>query len=430
MNDDEMKSRERVLMALNHMEPDRVPLDLGGSAVTGMHVSTVYALRQALKLDPPGTPVKVIEPYQMLGEIGEDLRKALGVDVIELGSPYTMFGFKKEKWKQWKLPFDGTPVLVPEGFNTEPSEAGEIFMYPQGDKTVPPCAKMPKNGYFFDAIDRQEPIDWKNLKVEDNIEEFKPISNEELEYYRNSAEELYQTTDYAIFVNFGGTSFGDIALVPGLNLKHPRGVRGVKEWYMCLTLRPDFIGKVFEKQCEIALENLEKIYKVVKNRVQVVFVSGTDFGTQSGPIMSKEMYRKLFKPYHKRVNSWIHEHTEWKTFIHSCGSVEVFIEDFIDAGFDILNPVQTSAKNMGPSYLKTKYGNKIVFWGGGIETQKTLPFGTPEQVRKEVIDRIKIFGPKGGFVFNTIHNVLPKVPVENILTMYKTVREFGMYPIK
>lgn len=425
-----MRPRERILTVLNHEEPDRVPLDLGGSAVTGMHVSTVYALRQSLKLDPPETPVKVIEPYQMLGEIGDDLRKILGVDVIELSSRYTMFGFKKERWKPWILPFDGTPVLVPEGFNTEQSETGEIFMYPQGDESVPACAKMPKNGYFFDAVDRQKPIDWKNLKVEDNIEEFQPILNEELEYFRNTAEKLYQNTDYAIFANFGGTSFGDIALVPGLNLKNPRGVRGVKEWYMCLTLRPDFISKVFEKQCEIALANLEKIYKVIKNRVQIVFVSGTDFGTQRGPIMSKEIYRKLFKPYHIKVNNWIHEHTEWKTFIHSCGSVEAFIEDFIDAGFDILNPVQTSAANMNPGYLKTKYGDKIVFWGGGIETQKTLPFGTREQVRREVIERIKIFAPKGGFVFNTIHNVLPKVPVENVLTMYRTVREFGRYPIK
>jgi|YelNatPaOPRAMG01_1025707.scaffolds.fasta_scaffold30290_3 hypothetical protein len=424
-----MLPRERVLVTLDHEEPDRVPLDLGGSAVTGMHVSTVYALRQALRLDPPGTPVKVVEPYQMLGEIGEDLRRVLGVDVVELSGCYTMFGFKKEGWKPWVLPFDGTPVLVPEAFNTEPSESGEIFMYPQGDRSVPPCAKMPKDGYFFDAIDRQKPIDWKNLRVEDNVEEFQPISGEELEYFRRMAEELYQS-EYAVFANFGGTGFGDIALVPGLNLKHPKGVRGVKEWYMCLTLRPDYVSKVFEIQCETALENLEKIYRVVKNRVQVVFVSGTDFGTQRGPIMSLQTYRKLFKPYHKNVNSWIHEHTEWKTFIHSCGSVEAFIEDFIEAGFDILNPVQTSAANMDPKRLKEKYGDRITFWGGGVETQRTLPFGTPEQVEEEVRERIRIFAPKGGFVFNTIHNVLPKVPIENVLAMYKTVKEYGRYPIK
>ncbi|MCD6465213.1 methyltransferase [Candidatus Bathyarchaeota archaeon] len=425
-----MNSRERVILALNHEEPDRVPLDLGGSPTTGMHVSTVYALRQALKLDPPGTPVKVIEPYQMLGEIKPDLWEALGVDVAGLGSQVTMFGFKNEKWKPWRL-FDGTPVLVPEGFNTEPDANGDILMYPQGDRNVPPCARMPKGGFYFDALDRQErPIDWNRLDPKENIEEFGPISSEELEYYRREAEQLYNQTDKAILANFGGTSFGDIALIPGLQLKHPKGIRGVKEWYMCHVRRPDYIYKVFELQCEIALENLRKIYKVVGDRVQAIFVSGTDFGTQNGPIMSRKTYQKLYMPFHKRINDWIHENTEWKTFIHSCGSIEPLIADFIEAGFDILNPVQTSAANMDPQKLKTKYGKKITFWGGGIDTQRTLPFGTPDQIRNEVHERIRIFAPGGGFVFNTIHNVQPKVPIENVLAMYKAVQDYGRYPIQ
>ena len=420
-----MDSRERVITALNHEEPDMVPLDLGGSPTTGMHVSMVYALRQALGLDPPGTPVKVIEPYQMLGEIAPDLCDALGVDVVGLSGSTNVFGFKNSDWKPWRL-FDGTPVLVPGKFNTEPDEEGNILMYPQGDRSAPPCARMPKGGFYFDAIDRQPPIDWKNLNVEDNLEEFTPISGEELEYLRREAERLYQT-GRAVLANFGGTGFGDIALVPGLQLKHPKGVRGVREWYMCHVLRPDYIYKVFEKQCEIALENLEKIYRVVKDRVTVVFVSGTDFGTQRRPIMSNETYRKLYKPFHKRVNDWVHEHTPWKTFIHSCGSIEPLIKEFIEAGFDILNPVQTSAAGMDPRVLKSKYGDKITFWGGGIDTQKTLPFGTPEQVRREVMERIRIFAPGGGFVFNTIHNVQPRTPVENLLAMYEAVQKYRKY---
>lgn len=424
-----MKSRERVLLSLDHQEPDRVPLDLGGSPVTGMHVSTVYALRQALGLDPPGTPVKVIEPYQMLGEIAPDLIDALGIDVVPLNSGVTMFGFRNEDWKPWRL-FDGTPVLVPSKFNTIPDPDGSIPMYPQGDTTVPPCARMPKGGFYFDAVDRQGPIDWDNLKVEDNLEEFGPISSEELEFLRAEAERLYTKTDKAIFANFGGTSFGDIALVPGLQLKHPKGVRGVKEWYMCHIKRPDYILKIFERQCEIALENLEKIYKVVGDRVTVVFVSGTDFGMQRGPIMSIRTYQKLYKPFHKRINKWIHEHTSWKTFMHSCGSIEPLINEFIEAGFDILNPVQTSAVGMDPSLLKSKYGDRIVFWGGGVDTQRTLPFGTPDQVRKEVRERIRIFGPKGGFVFAAIHNIQPRVPIKNVIAMFEAVREFGKYPIR
>ena len=303
-------------------------------------------------------------------------------------------------------------------------------MYPEGDRTASPSGRMPKGGYYFDAITRQPAIDWGNLNVEDNLEEFGPISNEELEFFRLEAERLYTETEKAILANFGGTGFGDIALVPGLQLKHPKGVRGVKEWYMCHVRQPDYIYKVFELQCEIGLENLDKIYKVVGDKVTAVFVTGTDFGTQKGPIMSNRSYRKLYKPFHKRINDWVHEHTSWKTFIHSCGSVEPLIKEFIEAGFDILNPVQTSAANMDPRALKSKYGDKITFWGGGVDTQKTLPFGTPDQVAREVHERIRTFAPGGGFVFSAIHNVQPNIPIENVLAMYRSLHEHGMYPIR
>jgi len=423
-----MDSRERVALALDHQEPDCVPLDLGASPTTGMHVSTVYALRQALELDPPGTPVKVVEPYQMLGEITPDLWEALGIDVVGLGNRTTMFGFENRDWKPWML-FDGTPVLVSSRFNTEPDTKGDVLMYPQGDHTVPPSGRMPRGGFYFDSIIRQPPIDDEKLNPEDNLEEFGPISKEELEYFRREADRLYTETNKAILANFGGTSFGDIALVPGPGLKYPRGIRGVKEWYISTITRRSYIYKVFKRQCEIALANLEKIYRAVGDRVAVVFVTGTDFGMQTRPIISNEAYRKLYRPFHERVNRWIHEHTAWKTFIHSCGSVEPLIKDFIAAGFDILNPVQCSAADMEPRRLKAKYGNRLTFWGGGVDTQRTLPFGTTEQVRKEVRERIKIFAPGGGFVFNPVHNVQPRTPIENVLVMYNTVRKYGTYPI-
>ncbi len=424
-----MNSRERVILALTHKEPDRVPLDLGGSPTTGMHVSTVYALRQALKLNPPSTPVKVVEPYQMLGEIAPDLCDALGVDVVSLASKKTMFGFENEDWKPWTL-FDGTPVLVSGNFNVEPETNGDILMYPEGDRTAPPSGRMPRGGFYFDTIIRQPPINDDKLNPEDNLEEFGPISNEELEYFRSEAERLYTQTDKAVLANFGGTSFGDIALVPGPQLKYPKGIRGVKEWYISTLIRSDYIYRVFDRQCEIALENLEKIYKAVGNRVTAVFVTGTDFGTQRGPIISNETYRKLYKPFHKRVNEWVHEHTTWKTFIHTCGSIEPLIKDFIDAGFDILNPVQCSAANMDPRQLKAKYGDRITFWGGGVDTQSTLPFGTPNQVRREVHERIRIFAPRGGFVFNTIHNIQPRILIKNVLAMYEALHKYGTYPIR
>ncbi len=421
-------SRQRVALALERKEPDRVPVDLGGSPVTGMHVSTVYRLRQALGLDSPGTPVKVVEPYQMLGEIAPDLLEALGIDVVPLGKPTTMFGFKNENWKEWKL-FDGTPVLVPEKFNTDPEPNGDILMYPEGDKSAPPSGRMPKGGYYFDAIVRQEPIDDSKLNVEDNLEEFGPISGEDLAYFEREARRLYEETEKAILANFGGTSFGDIALVPAPWLKHPKGIRDVAEWYISTVARKDYIYAVFERQCEIALQNLQKIYEVVGDRVTAVFVTGTDFGSQTGPFIAPQAYRELYKPFHKAVNDWIHKNTKWKSFIHSCGSVRAFIEDFIDAGFDILNPVQCSAAHMDPKELKETFGQRIVFWGGGVDTQKTLPYGTPDQVRDEVKERLRIFGRGGGYVFNPVHNVQAKTPPENVLAMFEAVKEYGRYPL-
>ena len=417
-----MNSRQRVIAALNHRAPDHIPLDLGASAVTGMHVASVYLLRQALKLDPPGTPVKVVEPYQMLGEIAPDLIDTLGVDVLPLGKRETLFGFRNQGWKPWD--FNGTPVLVPEGFNTQPEADGSIFMYPDGDHSAPPSGKMPEDGYYFDTLIRQPPVDDEHLDPVDNLEEFGPISADDLAFLAAEAERLYSTTDKAILANFGGTAFGDIALVPAPWLKHPRGIRDVTEWYISTVSRQDYIHEVFERQCAIGLANLEKIYAVVGDRVCAVFVTGTDFGTQAGPFISPRSYRTLYMPFHKLVNDWIHQHTPWKSFIHSCGSVKALIPHFIEAGFDILNPVQTSATGMEAGGLKAQFGAGLVFWGGGVDTQKILPFGTPDQVRADVRERLAIFGEGGGFVFNSIHNIQARTPVENLLALYEAVDRY------
>jgi hypothetical protein len=421
-----MNSRERVQLALSHREADRVPLDLGGCGQTGMHVTTIYKLRQAMRLDPPGTPVKVVEPYQMLGEIGEDLRDALGVDVASLNAPGTLFGFALEDWKPWTF-WDGTPLLVPGKFNTEPDENGDILMYVDGDTSYAPCAKMPAGGFYFDSIVRQEPIDDEKLDPRDNAEDFTAIADRDLAFLERESKRLFEETDEAIMMVLGGAGFGDIALVPGPWMKQPKGIRDVAEWYMSTVTRKEYVRQVFELQCEVVLENLPKVYRAVGDRVSVAWVSGTDFGSQNSCFISPRAFRDLYKPFYQRVNGWIHENTPWKTFIHSCGSIQPLIPDIVDAGFDILNPVQTSANNMGPADLKAKFGDQVTFWGGGVDTQRTLPFGTPDEVRAEVRERLAIFGKGGGFVFNPIHNVQASVPVENLLAMYETVRECGVY---
>jgi hypothetical protein len=415
-----MNSRKRVEKALRHEKTDRVPIDFGSTSVTGISASIVYKLREYFCLDN-SIPVKIIEPYQMLGEITEDLREKLGADCVGLWRKKNNFGFKNENWKPWKL-FDGTPVLVPGKFNTKVEKNGDVYQYPEGDISVLPSARMPKGGYYFDAIIRKLPIDDDKLNVEDNLEEFSIIDEEEIEYIEQQADYLYRNTGFAIMASFGGTGFGDIARVPGLQLKNPKGIRDIQEWYISLLTRKNYIYEVFARQCEIALENFKKIYQSVSNKISVVFISGTDFGTQRGLFISKDMYRELFKPFHRKINDWVHKNTNWKTFIHSCGAIEPLIPQFIDAGFDILNPVQLSAEGMDAVYLKKKYGNKIVFWGGGVDTQKTLPFGTSEEVKEQVDKRLKVFMEGGGFVFNAVHNIQAKTPIENIISMLDVVR--------
>ena len=418
-----LDSRKRVLRTLEHKEPDRVPLDLGGSVLTGMHASSVYRLRQVLRLDPPGAPVKVTDTYQMLGEIAADLADALGVDVVSLPTPATLFGYRKEGWKPWTL-FDGTPVLVPEGFTTEPDAQGDILMYPEGDRSVPPSGRMPHGGFYFDEIVRQPPLREEALDPEDNAEEFVPISAADLSYYASGAKRLHEQTDRAIFAGFCYTSFGDIALIPAPWLKRPRGIRDIEEWYVSTLTRRDYVYKVFERQCEVALANFQKLHAAIGDMPLVALITGTDFGMQSGLFISPQTYRDLYKPFHLEVNDWLHRTTPWKTFIHSCGSVAELIPDFVDAGFDILNPVQTAAAGMEPAVLKERFGDRVTFWGGGVDTQRTLPFGTPEEIRRQVSDRMRIFGKGGGFVFAAIHNIQAGVPVENLLALFESVREY------
>ena len=365
----------------------------------------------------------MIEPYQMLGEIDDELRAALGIDVVGRPPRKTIFGTVNDNWKPFTL-FDGTEALVSGDFNvTVQPDSGDLLMYPEGDTSVPPSGRMPKGGYFFDSIVRQDPINESRLDPADNLEEFGLLSDEDLAYFRGAADWFEARPDCGALLIIPGAAFGDIALVPAPFLKHPKGIRDIEEWYVTTATRRDYVHKIFEKQCEIALQNITTLVELFGDCVQVAFITGTDFGTQRGPFISRKAYRELFFPYHKQVNDLIHTHSTWKTFTHSCGSVYDLIPDFIEAGFDILNPVQCSAAKMDARTLKKEFGKDIVFWGGGVDTQKTIAFGTPEEVYREVRERIEIFAPGGGFVFNTVHNMQGPTPTENILAMFRAIRD-------
>ncbi len=416
-----MTSRERLAATLRHEATDRVCVDFGAGFQTGLGAGAVHRLREAL-FGKSSQPVKVVESYQMLGEMDEELRRALGLDVVGVHGSGTMFGFKNEGWKPFTM-FDGTPVLVPGRFNVTPAEDGGWMMHPEGDTSVPPSAWMPKDTFFFDSVNRQGALDEVALDPADNCEEMEVVSDAEVAHFAQLARHYHEQTDYGIYMTLPGTAFGDIALVPAPWMKHPKGIRSVEDWYMATAMRRDYVQKVFEVQCECALKSIEKLAAAVGERAQVVFVSGTDFGTQTGQFCSVKTYRELYKPFHKAVNDLIHKLTPWKTFIHSCGAVAPFIAEFIDAGFDVLNPVQCSATGMDPRWLKREFGRQIVFWGGGVDTQKTLPFGTPEEVYREARERIDIFAEGGGFVFNSIHNVQSNVPTENMLALFRAIKD-------
>ncbi len=414
------RSRQRVLDTLAHRQPDRVPIDCGSTGVTGIHVTCVAELRDYYGLEK--RPIKIHEPYQMLGLVEDDLQQAIGLDVEGVLPRSTMFGFPVDHWKPWR--FNGRDVLVPGRFEIDEDTNGDTIIYPKGDRTAPPSGRMPKGFHFFDTIIRQEPLDDETLKLEDNLEEFEPLSEGDLDGMASDAAAA-RATGRAVIASVGGTALGDIALVPAPFLPYPKGIRDVAEWYMSLKSRREFIHRLYARQTEIALANLERVHRRIGDTVDVLFLCGTDFGTQTSSFCSIETFRELWLPYYKQLGDWIHAHTPWKVFKHSCGSVERFFESFIDAGFDIANPVQCSARGMEPELLKAKYGDRLVFWGGGVDTQKTLPFGTPAEVREQVLRRCEIFAPGGGFVFNTIHNIQADTPVANIVAMFNAVHEFN-----
>jgi hypothetical protein len=416
-----MNSRERLQAALDHRQPDRVPVDFGATFVTGMHVSIVHKLRQRL-LGGAEDRVKVIEPYQMLGEIDDPLREALGIDVIGALARRSIFGTEAKDWKPFTT-FDGTPCLIPGAMNLTRAPDGGWYMHPEGDTSLGPSGHMPEGGYFFDAVIRQDPVDEAKLDPAENTEEFGPLSAEDLAYYREKKTWFDERRECGSILVIPGTAFGDIALVPAPWLKHPKGIRDVAEWYMITKTRPDFVRRIFDRQCEVALQNLETLIELFGDTIQVALITGTDFGTQRGPFISVRAYRELYQPYHRRINDLIHRRTGWKTFIHSCGSVYQFIPDFIEAGFDVLNPVQCSAADMEARRLKREFGRDLVFWGGGVDTQQTIARGTPDQVYGEVRERIAIFNEGGGYVFNAIHNIQGNTPIENVEALFRAVRD-------
>ena len=416
-----MTGRERVKTSLNHKEPDKMAVDFGGTNDSTMHVSCITQLRDYYGLKK--RPVEVVDVYTMAGIIEEDLADAMGVDCAAAYPNGSMFGFPRDKVKEWVNP-DGQTILVSEGFNPQPDGKGGYYVHPQGDLTAPASGHMPAQSVYFDAIIRQEPFEEEDLRVEDQIEEWKVLDDDNLQYIKAQAEEGCRQ-GRAVVLAAPGMGLGDAADIPGVGMKHPKGIRDYTEWYMSPLLREDFVKEVFDRQTDIAIENLRRINEVCGDMIEVAFTCATDLSHQHSLFVSPEVFREVYMPYYKRANDWIHKNTSWKILKHCCGAVRPLIPLLIESGFDALNPVQTSADNMDPQELKQEFGKDISFWGGGVDTQKELPFGTPQQVRDQVLRRCEIFAKGGGFIYNAVHIIQAKTPVANIAAMIDAVKEFN-----
>ena len=413
-------SRDKVRSALNHRNTGSVPVDFGATAVTGIHCRIVEALRNYYGLEP--RPVKIVDAFQMLGEVDAELAEKIGVDCIGIGGPKDIFDLDVTRMREQTTPW-GQLVLVPEAMDLTPDAQGDVYVYAGGDKSYPPSAVMPKGCYFINAIERQHPIDEEQLNPEDNVEEFGLLTEGDLAYYRSETDKAYQT-GRAVVASFGGTALGDVAFVPGMGLKQPKGIRSVVEWYMSTAMRQDYLHQVFEKEIDIAIANYEKLWAALGDKIEVVLTCGTDFGSQESQFCSIDTFRELWLPHYRRMNDWIHQHTTWKIFKHSCGAIIPILPGLIEAGFDIINPVQINAKDMDSRRLKEEFGSRLTFWGGGVDTQKILPFGTPDEIRRHVKEQGEILGRDGGFVFNAVHNIQANVPVENVVAMFDALKDF------
>ena len=411
-----MNSRERVCKAINHQEPDRVPIDLGGSIVTGIMAGALVRLRQHLGLDD--RPVKVYDQFQMLGEVAPDVVERLGVDVLPVEPERIAFNLPNRDWKPWRL-FDGTEVLVPGRFDVEVTPEGDWLMREGGDPAGPVVARMPRDGFYFDqlAITGWD-LDFVPPPLESRRDDptWLRFDDDYLRYLQDLARALRESTEKALQL----TPWGVLG---------PPGVGSVAEWLVVLATEPEYVRELMALGLERALENVRLLWEAVGDDVDILSIDGVDFGAQDREMFSPALFEEVYVPYYTPLCEWVHAHTPWKTSKHCCGSIPNLIEPMIRSGIDILNPVQTSAAGMDARWLKQTFGERIVFWGGGVDTQRVLPFGTPDEVYAHVAERVRIFAPGGGFVWNPIHNIQYNVPPENIVAAIQAVHDVGRYPI-
>jgi len=409
-----MTKRERVLASINHKETDKVPVDCGAMRSTGIMGVAYNRLKNYLGINSGET--KIYDMVQQLCMPEQWYLDRFQIDVIDLARAFID---SSDEWEDWALP-DGSLCKIPSWLNIEKRHESWVCVNEE-NKII---AEMPFSSYYFDQK-------WWPLmgKHKDNFDNLKYYINSQMwaamtdplwknaskpNFYkilRQKAKNLYEETDYAIMIGFGGNLF-----------ETGQMLYRTDEFLINLMNYRDEMEKMLDKLTEIHLENLEPVLEAVSPYVQIIQM-GDDLGMQSGPMLSPKLYREIFFPRHKKIYQLVKEKTDMYVFLHSCGAISEFIPDLIEAGVDIINPVQITAEGMEPEKLKREFGKDIVFWGGGIDTQHILPKAGSGEVREEVSKNTEIFMEGGGFIFTPVHNILADVPPKNIIAMYDEVNK-------
>jgi uroporphyrinogen decarboxylase len=416
-----MTKRERVLKAIQHREPDRVPLDLGAMRSTGITAIAYGKLKKHLGITAGGT--YVYDVVQQLAQPETAILDYVDADVIDLGRAFLL---EDTDWKDFVLP-DGSPAKIPAYANLEPDGEGG-WVARSRDGTV--IGTMPR-GAFYLSQNHFPLLGWdgRSRKPLERLPELmdrvtwaalptapwhRPLGDEHLAEIRRRARELYETTDYAIMAGFGGNL-----------LEWGQFLCRIDVFLADLIENPAKAEALLDRLTELHLASLEKFLDTIDGYVQIIQM-GDDLGTQLAPQISPEMYRRFFKPRHKRIYERVRRRDGIHLFLHSCGSIADLLPDLIETGVEIINPVQTSARGMDPERLKREFGRDLTFWGGGCDTQRLLPDGTEREIDDQVRRRMEIFGPGGGFVFTQVHNILPNVPPRNIVAMIEAAKTYRL----
>lgn len=416
-----MNSRERVIASIEHRQVEKVPFDIGSNPSSG--ISAIAYSNLIKHLNKEHLPVKIFDVVQQLAHPDMELVDMLGIDVIDIG---TMYNTDRSDWYETTLS-NGSAALYPNSFQPEKQDDGSYFAKNKAGNII---AKMPVGATFFDqtVFPWQDafPSDMSKLKEAMDQVLWSAFAHSPWDHagdpnfwadLRDKAVHLRQTTDKAVMITVGCNLF-----------EWGTFLRRMDNFLMDPYLYPAEVNMLLDALLQIHMQTLEQVVNSVGDVVDIIRF-GDDLGMTSGPLVPPDLYKEFYKKRHTMLNSYVHGNSNMKTFLHSCGSIYQLIPDLIEAGFDIINPVQTNCVDMEPERLKNEFGKYITFWGGGADTTTVLNRASSEDVRKHCLERLEIFSKDGGFIFNPVHNIIPDVPPQNVIAMVNAVNEFNGDPL-